>query len=214
MHPDSEIRRLLDVMPASSRMFTKLKSDPQQRVVIVYRQPQGLSQMRSLIINLRLWLELSPPQRDLLLFSALSWQRNRQWLKPGWRQGLMLVGLLGTAVEWLQADAIGMVIGLGLSLAVGQQLWRDQQSVSAEIAADAEALQIAQRRGYIEPVAAEHLLQAITTVAQLENRSPLGLNELIRCQMLREVAGSGATPLPQSLTEGLNATLDDKGILG
>jgi predicted Zn-dependent protease len=63
------------------------------------------------------------------------------------------------------------------------------QSQTAELNADATALKIAQRRGYTPIGAAEHLLTAIEAVAEIEGRSGLDFDQLIRCQNLRAIAG-------------------------
>ncbi|NEQ27855.1 MAG: hypothetical protein F6K28_54455, partial [Microcoleus sp. SIO2G3] len=57
-----------------------------------------------------------------------------------------------------------------------------------DLEADAEAIRIAQRRGYSEANAIRHLLSAIESVARIENR-PLSFGELIRAQNLRSLGG-------------------------
>jgi hypothetical protein len=60
-------------------------------------------------------------------------------------------------------------------------------------------VRVAQRRGYSEAEAATHLLAAIQTVAELEDRPNLDFNELIRCQNLRVMAGISEISLPKDL---------------
>ena len=63
------------------------------------------------------------------------------------------------------------------------------------------AIKIAQRRGYNETEAAEHLLGAIEAVARLEGRSGLNFTDLIRCQNLRAIAGLSSVGVPQRIKD-------------
>ncbi|MCF3424469.1 DUF3318 domain-containing protein, partial [Escherichia coli] len=65
--------------------------------------------------------------------------------------------------------------------------------------ADEAAIRVAQRRGYTETEAAEQLLSAIETVAQLEGRPSLNFTELIRSQNLRALAGLSPVGVPNAL---------------
>lgn len=65
-----------------------------------------------------------------------------------------------------------------------------------EVAADRQALQLAQRRGYSEQEAAKALLAGISQVAELERRPVLTVTELIRCQNLRQLAGESEIKVP------------------
>ncbi|MGB5962283.1 MAG: DUF3318 domain-containing protein, partial [Coleofasciculaceae cyanobacterium] len=51
MNPDPEIRRLIELMPASGRMLTKIVSKPQQNTVIESQLPLPWSQARPICIN-------------------------------------------------------------------------------------------------------------------------------------------------------------------
>ena len=73
MEPNIEIRRLLDLMPASGRMMTKIVSKPEQKQVIDAAFPLPLSQARPIYINFDLWRRLPKPQRDLLLLQRVCW---------------------------------------------------------------------------------------------------------------------------------------------
>jgi hypothetical protein len=185
MEPNAEIRRLLDVMPASGRMMTKIVSKPEQKLVIDAAFPLPLSSDRPIYINFDLWQRLTKPQRDLLLLSTVSWVTGVKWFQPDIYQGVVFVGLLGAIVEAMQSDVVGVVIAGGLSAIASYQIWRKNKSQVAELDADATAIRVAQRRGYSEVEAAEHLLSAIEAVAKIEGRSSLNFNELIRCQNLR-----------------------------
>jgi hypothetical protein len=197
MEPTGEIRRLLDVMPASGRMKTKILSKSEQRQVISAAFPLPWNQERPIYINFDLWRRLSKPQRDLLLLQMVSWLTGVQWFKPEIEQGAILAGLLGGLVELTQSDLVGVAIAVGLSGIASVRLWRTNKSSESELNADLAAIRIAQRRGYSEVEAAQHLLAAIESVAKIEGRSGLNFTELIRCQNLRAMAGVSPIGLTQ-----------------
>ncbi|MEA5554428.1 DUF3318 domain-containing protein [Anabaena cylindrica UHCC 0172] len=198
MEPNIEIRRLLDVMPASGRMMTKIVSKPEQKKVIDAAFPLPWNRERPIYINFDLWRRLTKPQRDLLLLHQVSWLTGVKWIKPDIYQGVVLAGLLGGVVEAAQSDVVGVVIAGGLSALAGVRIWRMNQSQKSEIIADITALRIAQRRNYSETEAAQHLLSAIETVAKIEGRSGLDFNELIRCQNLRAISGFSPAGIPEN----------------
>ncbi len=197
MEQNAEIRRLLDLMPASGRMMTKIVSKPEQRQIIDSPFPLPWQQ-RQISINFDLWRRLSKPQRDLLLLSNITWITGIKWFKPDVYQGVVLAGLLGATVELVQSDPVGVVIGAGLSAFASAQIWRNSRSSKVELEADEAAIKIAQRRGYSETEAAGNLLSAIETVAQIEKRSSLNFVELIRCQNLRAISGLSPVGVPKS----------------
>lgn len=199
MNPDLEIRRLLDVMPASGRMLTKLLNKPEQPVVIDSPFPLPWMQERPIGINFDLWSRLSKSQRDLLILRTVSWVTGVKWFRPSLYQGIVLAGVVGMVVELVQGDAVGMVAAGGLSAIAGTQIWRGNRSSQTELDADEAALRIAQRRGYSESEAARHLLSAIEAVAELERRPSLNFLELLRCQNLRAIAGVSPVGVPDSL---------------
>lgn len=198
IEPNIEIRRLLDVMPASGRMMTKIVSKPEQSQVIDAAFPLPWSQDRPIYINFDLWRRLTKPQRDLLLLHQVSWLTGVKWIQPNIYQGVFLAGLLGGVVEVSQSDVIGVIISGGLSALAGVRIWRMNQSQASQLKADKTAVFIAQRRGYSEAEAAQHLLTAIETVAKIEGRSGLDFNELIRCQNLRAIAGLSPVGIPEN----------------
>ncbi|MDZ7960131.1 MAG: DUF3318 domain-containing protein [Aulosira sp. DedQUE10] len=201
MEPNAEIRRLLDVMPASARMLAKIVSKPQQAKVIDASLPLPWNQERPIYINFDLWFRLAKSQRDLLLLQKVSWLTGVKWFKPDIYQGVLVAGLLGGLVESTQSDVVGVAIAVGLSAIAGFRIWRTNQSPELELNADAAAIRIAGRRGYSEAEAAEHLLSAIETVAKIEGRSGLNFSELIRCQNLRVIAGLSPVGLPENYTK-------------
>ncbi|MDB9440609.1 DUF3318 domain-containing protein [Sphaerospermopsis kisseleviana CS-549] len=201
MEPNIEIRRLLDVMPASGRMMTKIVSKPEQNKVIDAAFPLPWSQDRPIYINFDLWRRLTKPQRDLLLLHQVSWLTGVKWIQPDIYQGVFLAGLLGGVVEAAQSDVIGVIIAGGLSAFAGVRIWRINQSQASQLKADTTAVFIAQRRGYSEAEAAQHLLTAIETVAKIEGRSGLDFNELIRCQNLRAIAGLSPVGIPDNYSK-------------
>ncbi|QMS91032.1 DUF3318 domain-containing protein [Nostoc edaphicum CCNP1411] len=198
MEPNVEIRRLLDVMPASGRMTTKLVSKPEQAKVIDASFPQPWNQGRPIYINFDLWRRLTKPQRDLLLLQMVSWLTGVKWFKPDIYQGVVLAGLLGGFLEAAQSDVVGVGVAGGLSAIAALRIWRTNKSQESELNADAAAIKIAQRRGYSEVEAAQHLLSAIEVVAKIEGRSSLNFTELIRCQNLRAIAGLSPVGMPES----------------
>lgn len=201
MEPNVEIRRLLDVMPASARMMTKILSKPQQSQVIDVSFPLPWNRERPIYINFDLWGRLPKPQRDLLMLQKVSWLIGVKWFKPDIYQGVVLVGILGGLVESAQSDVVGVVVAGGLSAIAGLRIWRSNKSQESELNADAAAIRIAQRRGYSEVEAAQHLLSAIETVAKLEQYSGLNFIDLIRCQNLRAIAGLSPVGVPDSYKE-------------
>ncbi len=201
MNPEPEIRRLLDLMPASGRMLTKIVSKPQQTTVIESPFPLPWSQERPIFVNFDLWRRLPKPQRDLLMLRTVSWLIGIKWFKPDLYQGVVLAGLLGGIVELVQGDAVGVVLSTSLSAIASTQIWRSTRSTESELDADAGAIKVATRRGYTESEAAQHLLSAIEAVAQIEGRSGLNFKELIRCQNLRVIAGFSPVGVPDTVKQ-------------
>jgi hypothetical protein len=198
MNPEPEIRRLLDIMPASGRMTCKIINKPQQSQIIECDFPLPWNRDRPIYINFDLWRLLSKPQRDLLILRTVSFLGNFKWFKPDVYQGAALAGIVGTVVELLEGDPIGIAIAGGLTGLAMTRIWRDNRSSQVELDADESALRVAGRRGYNEAEAARHLLGAIESVAQIEQRS-LDFNELIRCQNLRAISGISAVGVPDSV---------------
>ncbi|MBE9192322.1 DUF3318 domain-containing protein [Gloeocapsopsis crepidinum LEGE 06123] len=199
MEPAIEIRRLVEIMPASGRMMTKIVNKPEQAAVIDSSFPLPWNQQRLIYINFDLWRRLSQPQRDLLLLRTVSWLLQVKWLKPDIYQGVVIAGLIGATIELVQQDAVGVLVAGGLSAIALNRIWRNNRSTQLEVEADEAAIQIAQRRSYIEAEAAEHLLTAIEAVAKLEKRPSLTFIELIRCQNLRAIAGLSSVSIPEVL---------------
>ena len=199
MNPEPEIRRLLDVMPASGRMLTKIVSRPQQSQVIDTPFPLPWSQERPIFINFDLWRRLSKPQRDLVILSKISWLTKIKWFKPDLYQGIVVAGILGGVVEFVQADAVGVIVATGLGAIAGTQIWRNSRSTQTLLEADTAALTVGQRRGYTETEAAQHLLSGIEAIAKIEGRSSLDFTELIRCQNLRAIAGLSPVGVPEQV---------------
>lgn len=202
MNLESEISRLLDLMPASGRMLTKIVSKPQQNKVIDTTFPLPWQRgNRYIYINFDWWRRLSRPQRDLILLRAVSVLIDVKWFKPDLYQGITLAALLGLTVELFQADAIGIVVAGGLTTLAARQIWRNNRSVQREIDADEGAIKVALRRGYTETEAAKHLLSGIEIIAQIEGRSCLTFTELIRCQNLRAIANISPVGVPDSVKQ-------------
>ncbi|UKO97777.1 DUF3318 domain-containing protein [Nostoc sp. UHCC 0870] len=198
MESNIEIRRLLDVMPASGRMTTKIVSKPEQSQVIDAAFPLPWNQERPIYINFDLWGRLSKPQRDLLLLQKVAWLREVRWFKPDIYQGVALAGLIGALVESTQSDFVGIAVAGGLSAIALTRIWRNNKSPESVINADLTAIKVAQRRGYSETQAAQHLLAAIETINKIEGNSGLNFTDLIRCQNLRAIAGLSPIAVPET----------------
>ncbi len=200
MNIEPEIKRLLDLMPASGRMFTKIVSKPQQSQVIDAPFPLPWKRHRRLIyINFDLWRRLSRPQRDLLLLRTVSNLIGIKWFKPDVYQGITLAGLVGLTVEVIQIDVVGMIVAGGLTAIAASQIWRTNRSMQKELEADEAAIKVALRRGYTEVEAATNLVEAIEAVVKIERRRSLNFMELIRCQNLRAIANISPVGVPQNL---------------
>lgn len=203
MNPDPEIRRLLDLMPASGRMLTKLVSRPEQSTVIAAQFPLPWHRSRPVYINFDLWGQLSRGQRDLLLLRTVSWLTSIRWFQPNIYQGLVAAGVVGTVFELAQGDAIGAVTAGGLTALAGTQIWRGSRGPQVELEADEAALRVAQRRGYEEAEAAKYLIDAIEVCAAMERRPGLNFTELLRCQNLRAIAGNAPMGVPDAVRRSL-----------
>ncbi|HEY9614487.1 DUF3318 domain-containing protein [Allocoleopsis sp.] len=201
MNPEPEIRRLIELMPASGRMLTKIVSKPQQTTVIESPLPQPWSRERPIYINFDLWRRLPKPQRDLLLLRTVCWLISIKWFKPDLYQGVAAAGLLGGIIELAQGDAVGIVVATGLAAIAGTQIWRSSRSSQSELNADENAIKVATRRGYDDIEAAQHLLAAIESVVQIEGRYGLNFTELIRSQNLKAIAGLSSVGVPDTLKQ-------------
>ncbi|ACK64538.1 conserved hypothetical protein [Rippkaea orientalis PCC 8801] len=200
MSVESEISRLLDVMPASGRMLTKIVSKPQQsKVIDAPFSPPWNRDSRPIYINFDLWRRLPRGQRDLLILRATSSLTGIKWFKPDLYQGITLAGLLGLTVQTVQGDILGMVASGGLTAIAGYQIWRNNRSVQRELDADEEAIKVALRRGYTEVEAARNLLEGLEGCAQLEGRSSLNFTELIRVQNLKAMANLSPVGVPENV---------------
>lgn len=189
MEPKLEIRRLLELMPASGRMNTKIITKPEQRKVIDASFPLPWRGERPIYINFDLWSRLTKPQRDMLILQTICWLNGVRWFKPDIYQGLVVAGLISGLIESSQQDPVGIIAACGVSTLALLRIWRVNNSQESQINADIAAVRIAQRRGYSEVEAAEYLLGAIEAVAKIEGRSTLNFIELIRSQNLRSLAG-------------------------
>lgn len=200
MDTNSETYRLIELMPASGRMYCKIISDASQPRVMAVKLPRPGQEVRPIRINFELWQQLTQPYRDLLLLRAVTWLTGVQWFKLDLYQGLTAVGLLATLLELLQMNPSGMVAMSGLTALAGAQIWRKNRSSQVEMVADEKAVQVAQRRGYTQESARRSLGEAIEAVAQIEKRD-LTFNEVLRCQNLRAAAVPTSANASATLTQ-------------
>ena len=185
-----EIRRLLNVMPASSRMTVKITSKPRQTKVIDAAFPLPWHRERPISINFDLWFRITEAQRDLLLLQKANWLSSVKWFQPNIYHGVVAAGVVAGFVESAEADAVGVAVAVGLSAMALLRIWRGNQAPDSELNADMAAIKVAQRRGYSEIEAAQHLLSAIESVSQLEGYGAGNFNDLMRCQNLQAIANS------------------------
>ncbi|KOP27620.1 hypothetical protein AMR41_03790 [Hapalosiphon sp. MRB220] len=198
MEPIAEIRRLYDVMPASGRIMTKILSKPEQTKVIDVSFPLPWNRERPIYINFDLWRRLTKPQRDLILLRTVCWLTEVRWFKPDIYQGIAIAGILGGLVEFWQTDPVGVVVAGGLTTLAVYRITAINRSQHSQLNADEAAIKVAQRRGYSEVEAAQHLLSAIEAVTKIEGRNVLDFHELIRCQNLRAIAGLSSVGVPNN----------------
>ena len=199
MESKAEIRRLLNVIPASSRMTVKIVSKPKQPKVIDATFPLPWTRERVISINFNFWSSLPQPQRDLLILQKVSWLTQVKWFQPQIYQGVAIAGLVAGVMESAQGDVLGVGVATGLSAMALLRIWRGNKSSELDLNADLAAIAIAQRRGYSETEAAEHLLSAIEAIAGIQKNGSLDFNELIRCQNLRAIAGLSSVGIPKSI---------------
>jgi predicted Zn-dependent protease len=132
----------------------------------------------------------------MLLLRTVSWVLGVKWFKPDLYQGLAIAGVVGTLVELVQGDPVGILAAGALTSLAGAQIWRITRRTESEVAADEAAIQVAQRRGYSQTEAASALVQAIEAVAKIERRN-LNFSELIRTQNLNAIAGISPVGIPE-----------------
>ena len=202
MNLDSEISRLLDLMPATGRMLTKIVSRPQQSKVIDTPFPMPWERgLRPIFINFDLWKQLSRPERDLTLLRGVSVLTGVRWFKPDIYQGITLAGLVGLTTEIVQGDAVGIVVAGALTAIAGNRVWRTNRTLEREITADEEAIKVAIRRGYTQTEASRQLLNAIETIAKIEGRQSLSFTELIRSQNLKTMGNLSPVGVPDMVRQ-------------
>ena len=195
-----EVRHLIDLMPASGRMYTKIIPKPKQSRLIDAPFPLPWQRgARPIYINFDLWTELSRAERDLALLRSVCWLTEIKWFKPDLYQGVVTVGVIGTGVEMLQGDAIGVIVGASLAVLAGSQIWRRTRSIQTEVDADEIAIRVAQRRGYEMIDAAQALLDSIEKIAEIEGRANFNFTELVRIQNLRKLAGRSEVGVPEEV---------------
>ncbi len=201
MYPNQdEVRHLIDLMPASGRMSTKIIPKPKQSRLIDAPFPLPWQQgARAIYINFDLWNELSRAERDLTLLRVVCWLTQIKWFKPDLYQGIVATAAITTGVEIVQGDAIGVIASAGLVALAGSQIWRRTRSVQTEVDADEAAIKVAQRRGYDMVDAAQALLDSIEKIAEIEGRPSFNFTELLRIQNLRKLAGRSEVSVPEEV---------------
>jgi Protein of unknown function (DUF3318) len=198
MQSDQEILRLLDLLPASWRMSTKIMPTSDCAEVIHSSPLLPWANSTQITIAQKLWMQLGVANRDLLLLREVSWRQQSKWFKPGTYQSIAALSTIGGIIQLVQGDTVGIAISIMLATISVEQVRRKGKGTQIQIEADNEALRIAQRRGYSEVTAAKSLLEAVQAVAKLEGRSSMEFTELLRCQNLRTIAGFSSVQVPSS----------------
>ncbi|MBD2177901.1 DUF3318 domain-containing protein [Pseudanabaena sp. FACHB-1998] len=196
MNINEEIARLRDLLPASWRMYTAIKSKPEQPELISSLAILPWQKGAQININFRLWRQLPESHRDMLLLHEISWRQKTKWLQTGAYQGIAAAAAIGGIVEAVQGDVTGIAIAFLLGTIGINQILRTNKSSQVQVLADNEAIEIAQKRGYTEVEAARAMLDAIPAAAKLAGRNTPEFTELIRCQNLRAIAGLSKTTIP------------------
>ena len=191
MNINEEIARLRDLLPASWRMSTSIKSKPEQPELIASSQILPWAKGTQIEINFRLWRQLIEAERDLLVLREISWRQ------VGIYQGVGAMAIVGGVVETVQGDVTGIAIAILLGTIGINQILRGNKSSQIQVLADNEAIAVAQKRGYREDEAARALLEAIPAAAKLSGRDKPEFTELIRCQNLKAIAGLSKTTIPE-----------------
>ena len=199
MNINEEIARLRDLLPASWRMTTSIKSKAELSKPIASLPILPWQKGTQVNVDFRLWRQLPEAQRDMLLLYEISWRQQTKWLQTGVYQGVAAIALIGGIIETVQGDVTGIAIALLLGTIGINQILRTHKSSQVQVQADNEAIEIAQKRNYSQVEAARALLEAIPAIARLMGRSTPEFTELIRCQNLRAIAGLSKTTIPDTM---------------
>ncbi len=199
MNINEEIARLRDLLPASWRMTTSIKSKPEQSKPITSLPILPWQKGTQINIDFRLWRQLPEAQRDMLLLYEVSWRQQTKWLQTGSYQGVAAIAIVGGIIETVQGDVTGIAIALLLGTVGINQILRTNKSSQVQVQADNEAIEIAQKRNYSQVEAARALLEAIPGIARLMGRNTPEFIELIRCQNLKAIAGLSKTTIPDKI---------------
>ena len=199
MNINEEIARLRDLLPASWRMTTSIKSKAELSKPIASLPILPWQKGTQVNVDFRLWRQLPEAQRDMLFLYEVSWRQQTKWLQTGVYQGVAAIALIGGIIETVQGDVTGIAIALLLGTIGINQILRTHKSSQVQVQADNEAIEIAQKRNYSQVEAARALLEAIPAIARLMGRSTPEFTELIRCQNLRAIAGLSKTTIPDTI---------------
>ena len=134
-----ETSRLLDLMPASGRMMTKIVGKPEQTTIIQTTFPVPWKNNRVIYLNFDLWMNLPKAQRDLVMLRTVSWLCEIQWFKPSINQGIFGVGLVGIFSQLTEADVLGILVAGCLTAIGSMRIWQNNHSTEVELAAVSEA---------------------------------------------------------------------------
>ena len=188
MNINSEISRLLDVMPASGRMLTKIVSKSGQLQVIETPFPFPWNRKNRLIyINFSLWCQLTEGQRDLLILRVILHLKDIYSFRFNLNRVILLFGILELFIKVLQKDALGISVFGVLIVIFIKQLWCNDRNIRKELDLDKETIKESLRRGYTKNTAAKNLLAGIENVAKLEGRAISKSKNLFRLEYLQSL---------------------------
>ena len=188
MNINSEISRLLDVMPASGRMLVKIVSKSGQSEVIKIPFPFLWNRNNRLIyINFGLWCQLAEGQRDLLILRIIFHLTDIYSFKLNLNQIILLFGVLELFVKAIQQDTLGVSVFGILIIIFMRQFWYGNRSIQKEIDIDKDTIKASVKRGYTKSNAAKNLLEGIENIAKLEGHSLLESKYLIRLEYLQSL---------------------------
>ena len=112
MNINEEIARLRDLLPASWRMTTSIKSKAELSKPIASLPILPWQKGTQVNVDFRLWRQLPEAQRDMLFLYEVSWRQQTKWLQTGVYQGVAEIALIGGIIETVQGDVTGIAIAL------------------------------------------------------------------------------------------------------
>lgn len=189
----TEVRRLKDLLPASSRDRVDIIAAPDRQTDVI-RGSRLLPWQRRLKIFIRpqAWQQFSPNQRSTLFLHKVGYHSPALTRPLDFYLALTALGAVSLVVEGAQRDPVGIAVSGGLTSLALWQLRRDQTNDRRLLAADAYAVDRLVLRGLPRLEAVKALGEALHIEAQLEGRSGNDLLDVLRYQNLKRLAQRSA----------------------